>query len=186
MARRQTGETQDLNNTIFATIGQRTFSINTDGDDQAIIDGTRHSYSFSHIKDDRYSLILNGRCFKVVASLQKNGLRENNWEILISLDGRIRTVQVDDERSRRLKSIFSKSATKSSDQIVRAPMPGLITRLEVELGDEVTPGRGLLVLEAMKMENEIRSTVMGKVTKILVHNGKIVEKGESLISITSG
>ena len=64
-------------------------------------------------------------------------------------------------------------------------MPGIIARLEVSVGDEVVPGRGLLVLEAMKMENEIRSTTRGKVTRIFVDKGKIVEKGESLVIISS-
>ena len=62
-------------------------------------------------------------------------------------------------------------------------MPGLIARVEVVPGDEVVPGKGLLVLEAMKMENEIRSGVSGKVLKIHVEKGRAVEKGEPLVTI---
>ena len=174
-----------MNYTFVATIGRETFSISDDGREYAVVGGTRHSYSFTHIKADRYSLVLNGSCFEVIASMQENGRAADNREILISLNGKCRTVQVDDERTHRLKSLFSRSGTNTSDQVVRAPMPGLISRLEVAVGDEVVVGNGLLVLEAMKMENEIRATMKGKVVKIFVDKGKIVEKGESLVTISN-
>jgi pyruvate carboxylase subunit B len=62
-------------------------------------------------------------------------------------------------------------------------MPGLISRIEVRIGEEVALGKGLLVLEAMKMENEIRSTNHGRVQAIHVEKGKPVEKGEALVTI---
>ena len=174
-----------MNNEVVATIGQKTFSINASGDNRAVIDGSSYSYSFVLIKDDKYSLILNGRCYEVIASLPNNEPPTGKGEIVISLNGKIRAVQLDDARTYRLKSLFARSTAKSHHQTVRAPMPGIIARLEVSVGDEVVPGRGLLVLEAMKMENEIRSTTRGKVTRIFVDKGKIVEKGESLVIISS-
>jgi biotin carboxyl carrier protein len=60
-------------------------------------------------------------------------------------------------------------------------MPALVVRVEVKAGDEVREGQGLLVLEAMKMENEIRSPQAGKVREVFVSNGKAVEKGELLL-----
>jgi pyruvate carboxylase subunit B len=62
-------------------------------------------------------------------------------------------------------------------------MPGLISRIEVHVGEEVASGSGLLVLEAMKMENEIRSLTDGRIQTIHVEKGKAVEKGEALITI---
>ncbi len=67
--------------------------------------------------------------------------------------------------------------------IVKAPMPGLVLRVEVEAGQRVGAGGGLLVLEAMKMENEIRSPWDGVVRRVLVRAGEAVEKGAGLVEI---
>ncbi len=172
-----------MSNSFVTTIGRQSFKINTADEHQAIIDGVAYSYSFTKIQDDRYSLILNGKCFEIVASIPKNGAPANNREFVISVNGIPSIAQVDDEKTHELRSLFSRSSDNSSNQIVRAPMPGLIARLEVEVGEKVVPGKGLLVLEAMKMENEIRSMVKGRVTKICVEKGRVVEKGESLVII---
>jgi pyruvate carboxylase subunit B len=60
-------------------------------------------------------------------------------------------------------------------------MPGLVVRLEVEPGQTVAPGGGVLVLEAMKMENELRSPAGGRVRAVLVRAGQAVEKGQTLV-----
>lgn len=173
-----------MNNSFVTTLGQKAFVVDTAGDHQAAIDGKTYSYSFTHITDDRYSLILDGKCFEIVAALHQDGTATNNREILVSVNGKQQIVQVEEERKHRLKSLFAKSAAKSTDLTIKAPMPGLISRLDVAIGDQVVPGKGLLVLEAMKMENEIKSTLKGNVAKIFVEKGRVVEKGESLLTIT--
>ena len=62
-------------------------------------------------------------------------------------------------------------------------MPGLVVKVEVSVGTEVHKGQGLIVLEAMKMENEIKAVARGKIQTIHVAPGKIVEKGDALLSI---
>jgi biotin carboxyl carrier protein len=64
---------------------------------------------------------------------------------------------------------------------VRAPMPGLIVRVEVAEGESVSAGQGVVIIEAMKMENELKSDAAGVVKKILVQQGQAVEKGTVLI-----
>jgi len=68
--------------------------------------------------------------------------------------------------------------------MVRAPMPGMVLRVEVESGQKVASGSGLLVLEAMKMENEIRAGSAGVIKQIFVRPGQAVEKGADLLEIT--
>jgi biotin carboxyl carrier protein len=68
---------------------------------------------------------------------------------------------------------------------VKAPMPGLITRIEVKIGEIVQPGQGLLVLEAMKMENEIRSSSNCIIKEIKVSDRMTVEKDQELFIIES-
>lgn len=184
MAGGQIGDSRTLKNAFVATLGEKSFVIDDAGEGQAVIDGKTYSYSFTHIKDDKYSLILDGKCFEIIASEHRNGTTSDYREVLVSVNGKQQAAQVEKERTHRLKSLFAKSAEKSADQTVKAPMPGLISRLEVVVGEEVVPGKGLLVLEAMKMENEIKSTLKGKVTQIFVEKGRVVEKGESLITIS--
>jgi biotin carboxyl carrier protein len=67
--------------------------------------------------------------------------------------------------------------------VVKAPMPGLVLRLEVEVGQRVEPGTGVVVLEAMKMENEIKAQGSGVVAAIHVEAGQAVDKGTPLVEI---
>ncbi len=78
-------------------------------------------------------------------------------------------------------TISSKTIGSSSD--VKSPLPGIIVSIGVTEGDRVEPGQELCVLEAMKMNNPIRSTVSGKVTKIFVSIGQQVQHGVPLMTI---
>ncbi len=64
-----------------------------------------------------------------------------------------------------------------------APMPGLIVRIKVAIGDLVQAGQGLVIMEAMKMENELRSSAAGKVRSISAEEGSAVEKGAVLVEL---
>lgn len=155
------------------------------------VNGIAHKYDFAILGDGSTSLILDGKMFVSRRLRNQTGLESeplNNTSfgrtISLGIDGRDYHVRVDDEHSLMVKSHSSHRQTTGGSYAVRAPMPGLITRIEVTPGTEVVPGKGLLVLEAMKMENEIRSQRRGKVETIHAEVGKAVEKGELLISIT--
>jgi biotin carboxyl carrier protein len=64
---------------------------------------------------------------------------------------------------------------------LRAPMPGLVVRVEVEEGDEVDAGQGVVIVEAMKMENELRAEAPGRVKAVRVQEGTAVEKDQVLV-----
>ena len=82
-----------------------------------------------------------------------------------------------------LDQFQQQTASQSGLTIVKSPMPGLVTTIEVKVGDQVEPGTGLLVLEAMKMENEIKSSVRGKIKSIEIKEKMVIEKNQVLISI---
>ena len=75
--------------------------------------------------------------------------------------------------------------SRSSTPEVRAPMPGLIVRILVDSGQEVEAGDGMLVIEAMKMENELKAEGAGLVEQIHVKPGQTVDKGDLLVSFES-
>ena len=89
-----------------------------------------------------------------------------------------------DERTRTIRDITASSAKATGPAPVVAPMPGLIVRVGVKVGDAVQAGQGVVVMEAMKMENELRASAAGTVKAINVQPGKAVEKGTLLIEFS--
>jgi pyruvate carboxylase subunit B len=92
-------------------------------------------------------------------------------------------VEALDERARAIRDITAKATAPSGPAPVVAPMPGLIVRISVNAGDQVSAGQGLVVMEAMKMENELRAPGAGRVRTVRVEPGTAVEKGAVLVEL---
>ena len=92
-------------------------------------------------------------------------------------------VEALDERARAIRDAAGAAAPASGPAPLKAPMPGLIVRVLVQPGDEVRSGQGLVVMEAMKMENELRAPGVGRVRAVRVEPGTAVEKGAVLIEL---
>ncbi len=97
------------------------------------------------------------------------------------LDGFRYEVEALDERLRAIRELSGASAGPSGPAPLIAPMPGMIVRVTVQVGDRVEVGQGLVVMEAMKMENELRATAAGTVTSVLATLGTAVDKGAILV-----
>jgi len=117
-----------------------------------------------------YSVLIGGRAIRVVPDGSGNFLA----------DGTTLAVQVFDPRD--LRAVENGSASHIGQQ-VRAPMPGKIVRVLVAAGDTVEAGQGLVVVEAMKMQNEMKSLVAGRVTEVRAQTGATVKAGEVLVVI---
>ena len=109
--------------------------------------------------------------------------RDDTWEVLIH--GELYTVLVQDERAFRLATERGTSFDVSGDAIVKSPMPGLIIDILVEVGQSIEQGEKVVVLESMKMENDLRSPRDGVVAHVYVNPGASVEKGQPLVTISS-
>jgi biotin carboxyl carrier protein len=99
----------------------------------------------------------------------------------LALDGRRYTAEALDERARAIRDLAVQSAAASGPRPLVAPMPGLIVRVTVAVGDSVQAGQGVVAMEAMKMENELRAPAAGTVKKVHATPGVAVEKGALLI-----
>jgi biotin carboxyl carrier protein len=106
---------------------------------------------------------------------------EHRGAFTISLDDQRLEVEALDERARAVRSLRAAAGGGVGAEPVRAPMPGLVTRILVSLGEEVKAGARLVVMEAMKMENELRAKADGRVRSIAVAPGTAVEKGALLV-----
>ena len=99
------------------------------------------------------------------------------------VDGFRFEVEALDERMRSIRELAGASAGAAGPRPLTAPMPGLIVRVNVQVGDAVQSGQGLVVMEAMKMENELRAPAAGRVKAVLASPGTAVEKGTTLIEL---
>lgn len=88
-----------------------------------------------------------------------------------------------DERTRAIRDLSAARAGPTGPAPILAPMPGLIVRVSVKVGDKVEAGQGVVVMEAMKMENELRATSAGTVRTVEVFPGTAVEKGALLVAL---
>ncbi|HZH39835.1 MAG TPA: acetyl-CoA carboxylase biotin carboxyl carrier protein subunit [Gemmatimonadales bacterium] len=92
-------------------------------------------------------------------------------------------VEAVDERTQAIRTLTGKKAGPAGGGVVKAPMPGLVVRVQVTEGQKVGAGAGLVVVEAMKMENELKAAHPAVVKKVHVAPGAIVEKGAPLVTL---
>jgi len=101
----------------------------------------------------------------------------------LSIDGRRFEVEALDERAHAIRQLTAATAAPAGPAPLVAPMPGLIVRVNVTAGEAVKAGQGLVVMEAMKMENELRAAAAGVVKAVRVTPGMAVERGATLVEL---
>ena len=120
-------------------------------------------------------LLLDGR----PSTLAVESLGRGRWAL--APGGERWEVEVLDERARHIQSLSGGADRPAVSPVLKAPMPGLVLRVHVAPGQQVVAGMGLVVLEAMKMENELKSAASATVRAVRVKPGEAVEKGQILV-----
>jgi len=141
---------------------------------EAAIDGRKIAADAAEISPGVYSILLGGQSFEVIVEKSGEGL-------LLRTAGREYQMEIADTRSWRRGR--AGSIELEGRQEVRAPMPGKIVRALSAPGEKVEAGQGLLVIEAMKMQNEIRSPKSGTLER-LAREGQTVKAGEIVAIVT--
>jgi pyruvate carboxylase subunit B len=159
--------------------GER-YEVEVDGG-QVTIDGEVLKASLEDIEGTPLRLVTIGT--EVHRVIARSGASRGAYSLTV--DGYRFDGEALDERTRAIRDITAASKKSSGPAPVVAPMPGLIVRVNVAVGDEVQAGQGLVVMEAMKMENELRATAGGRVRSIAAEPGKAVEKGTILVEFES-
>lgn len=128
-----------------------------------------------------YSLLIGDRSYEMF--IRAAGRQESGASAFeVNIGGQTFEVGVQDERARALASLVGE-ARASGDVTIRAPMPGLVSNVLVSEGDEIQRGQAVVVLEAMKMENDLSATRAGIVKSLRVAKGQTVAQGEALAII---
>ena len=163
----------------LVTIQGTTYTISLDDqEDQVVlhVDGRPLEIDMVSIHGDHsYSLLIGGRSYTAVAANQGEH-RE------VKVNGVSSAVAVEDEQLARLRGQV-KSRRRAGGEQIKAPMPGRIVSISAAVGDSVETGQGVVVIEAMKMENELRAHSGGTVREIRVGEGDTVDKNAVLVII---
>ncbi|MHC1737067.1 MAG: biotin/lipoyl-containing protein [Ignavibacteriaceae bacterium] len=141
------------------------------------IDGKTYSYELFENNNAHYSLRLNDKVYEVIK------VSENKNKIVILLNGFYFFCNVETRLEKKASQIVSVSEKAKHRSEVHSPMPGMVLKIKKKPGDEVNHGESVLILEAMKMENDIKSPFSGFIKDIYVSEGNPVEKGAILFRI---
>ncbi|PEN13596.1 acetyl-CoA carboxylase biotin carboxyl carrier protein subunit [Longibacter salinarum] len=161
--------------TYQALVGDRSVDVTIE-DGQLLVNGEPRECSFRTIRKGYVSLILDGRSVPVSVEPTDDG------SYRVTIRGRRTSVRVKDERALLMEE-FGLEEDGAAGGEVRAPMPGLVLDVLVSVGATVEADQGILVLEAMKMENELKAPSAGTVSAIHAGAGDAVEKNALLIEI---
>lgn len=123
-----------------------------------------------------YSMLIDGKSYEAYVYQD-----EDQWEVLLL--GRQYPVKVEDEREKRLKAEGGAKIQETGEFHLKAPMPGLVVAVPAQENQKIEKGQVLVILESMKMQNELKSPRPGTVQRIKVKPGESVEQRQVLLSI---
>ncbi len=162
-----------------ATVGERDVKISVEelggSNYRVTIDGTAHVVDAQRIAGNLWSILCGNASFEV--DVTRDPAEE--YEVLIR--GDCHKFALMNEQRRAMIRAGGKGAVGKA--MVTSPMPGKVVKLLVEVGEEVLAEQGVIVVEAMKMENELKAAVAGKVKEIFVREGEVVESGAKLLLV---
>ena len=161
----------------ITTVDDKEFLVEIIDDTHVSVDGKIYEVDFESVNGQPvYSLILDGKSHESYVAAG-----DNDWQVLIR--GRLFPVTVEDEREKRLRSAAGGGVAETGEFLLRAPMPGLVVAVPVSEGQAIQKGQVLLILESMKMQNELKSPEDGTVGRIRVKAGETVEQKQTLLSV---
>ncbi len=161
----------------ITTVDDKQFLVEIIDEKHVSVDGQTYEVDFEAVSGQPvYSLIVNGRSHE---SYIQPG--DDAWQVL--LRGRLYPVKVEDEREKRLRAAAGGGVAETGEFHLKAPMPGLVVAVPVAEGEQVEKGQVLVILESMKMQNELKSPRDGVINRIRVRAGESVEQKQALLSV---
>lgn len=160
-----------------AIINDKTYEIEIGANNTVIVNGQPHNVDFRTIDGSSlYSLLLDNVSWETL--VDRNG---DEYRVLIG--GELHIVTVMDERTRKMAKAEKAQSAHAGEASIKAPMPGLVRDVPVNVGDQVAVKQGVVILEAMKMQNELRTPKAGTIKEIRVKPGDKVEQGQVLVIV---
>lgn len=160
----------------ITTINDKQFEIEIGNDGRVLVNGEPREVDFLPLEASLYSIIMNNQSLQVVV-----GEGDGMYDLMIR--GRRYEGKVLDERAQLMLMRGGLGESDSGEITIRSPMPGLVVAIPVTEGEEIVKGQTVIILESMKMQNELKSPRDGTVQRISVVPGESVEQKKILITI---
>ena len=154
----------------------QSFEIEIRRDGSLVVNGETRTVDFLSISPSLYSMLMDQRAYEVV-------IDEIDDEVQVLMRGRKYSGEVLDERAQLLASGRGGIEVGTGELQIKSPMPGLIVAVPVAEGQTVQQGETLLVLESMKMQNELKAPRDGVINRVWVQPGQSVEQGKPLLAL---
>ena len=162
----------------LATVNDTTFEVVINEDSYVTVDGQRHEIDFRAVGNGPlYSLLIGGNSYEGHIEGTDDG-----WQVLHK--GDLYMVEIEDERSQRLMKLGGAGIATKGDYYLKAPMPGLVVSVPVKEGQEISQGDMLVVLESMKMQNELKSPHDGTILRIQVNPEDTIQQDEVMLVLS--
>lgn len=162
---------------LIVTLNSMKYKIEFVDTTKVQFNGKEYEYELFEIKNNKYFLRIDKKFYNFTCVDKKND------EIILFSNNKRFELTVRTSLQEKAIELLSKSHTVHHKLEIKAPMPGLILKVMKNKGDHVMIGEAVIILEAMKMENEIRSSAQGTIKEIFVSPGSAVEKGTILYTI---
>ena len=164
-------------NEFIVTIDEERFVINTSDPQNVKIGDDVYKLDISQLSDHTYSMKLGNEIFHITSSKLDN----NKYSFLI--DGHYFESNVRTKLEEEAENILNAKLVNNDEIKIKSPMPGMILRVNKKVGEKVVKGEALILLEAMKMENELKAPDDGIISQINVEAGNSVDKNQILLII---
>jgi len=161
----------------ITTVGERAYTIEINDETHVMLDGAVVEVDWHPLPGQPvYSVLIDGKSYEAYVLPTDGGYQ-------VQMRGLLYEVRVEDERELRLRAAMEQDLPASSEYPLRAPMPGLVAAVPVSVGQMVDKGTVLIVLESMKMQNELKSPRAGRVAQVRVQAGQAVEQNQTLLIV---
>ena len=144
---------------------------------EIIINGKPNHYELIDLNNSTHRLRINEKFYDITSS------KIDTYKINVALEGHAFETIVMTTLQEKATKVIEQTTSQHKSKEIKAPMPGMILKLKKQTGDKAESGESVVILEAMKMENDIKSPSSGIIKEIYVSEGAAVEKGAKLFCI---
>ncbi len=161
----------------ITTINNVDYEVELLNDGKVTVNGKLYHVDYEEVSGHNLiTLLVDGRSFEAHVSED-----EFTWQVL--MQGALYEAEVVDEREKRLREAAGYTTVSSGKFVLKSPMPGLVVKMAVEEGQQVKTGDVLVILESMKMQNELKSPQDGVIGEVQVAQGDSVELKQAMLTI---
>lgn len=159
------------------TVKDKKNSVKISENSEILINGKTHHYELIQVNNYSYRLRIDQKIYDI------SSVKINSDKFVVSLEGYTYETLVRTALQERATKVIEQQGSAHSLREIKAPMPGMILKIKKKPGEKINLGDSIVILEAMKMENDIKSPAAGVIKNIYVSEGTPVEKGAKLFSI---